>query len=113
MKRIGIGIVTGVNAELAALLPAAARTVMAGTPLSIERIAHSPFTLFLACDGIGKVAAATAAATLVTTARQMRRLCLSPCRCADRVREKQPYLRLPANKQHGRGSCRERMCTNV
>src|SRR3546814_4293660 len=52
MKRIGIGIVTGVNAELAALLPAAARTVMAGTPLSIERIAHSPFTLFLACDGI-------------------------------------------------------------
>src|SRR3546814_12457268 len=74
MKRIWIGVVTGITAELAALLPAAARTFMAGTPLSIERIAHSPFTLFLACDGIGKVAAATAAATLVTTARQMRRL---------------------------------------
>src|SRR3546814_14195556 len=74
MKRIGIGIVTGVNAELAALLPAAARTVMAGTPLSIERIAHSPFPLFLACDGIGKVAAATAAATPAPTPLPIRRL---------------------------------------
>src|SRR3546814_18325609 len=73
MKRIGNGIVTGVNAELAALLPAAARTVMAGTPLSLERNAHSPFTLFLACDGLGQLAAPTAAATTVTTARQMRR----------------------------------------
>ncbi|MCM8729878.1 purine phosphorylase [Hephaestia sp. GCM10023244] len=63
MKRIGI--VTGVQAELAALLPAVPRTIIAGPPLPIERVEQGERTLFLACAGIGKVAAATAAATLV------------------------------------------------
>lgn len=60
-----IGIVSGVRAELAALLPHAPRTTLGGAPLPVERIETADHALFLACAGIGKVAAATAAATLV------------------------------------------------
>ena len=62
-----IGIVSGVRAELAALLPHAPRTTLGGAPLPVDRIETADHALFLACAGIGKVAAATAAATLVHT----------------------------------------------
>lgn len=59
-----IGIITGVQAELAAFLPHAPRTALSDAPLPVERIESHGHSLFLTCAGIGKVAAATAAATL-------------------------------------------------
>lgn len=62
MRRIGI--VTGVQAELDAFLPGEARRPVAGPPLAVSRVAHGGRDLFLASAGIGKVAAASAAALL-------------------------------------------------
>lgn len=62
MRRIGI--VTGVQAELDAFLPGVVREGVAPPPLAVSRVAHGGRDLFLASAGIGKVAAASAAALL-------------------------------------------------
>ena len=61
MKRIGI--VSGVADELAAFLPGVPRAALAGEPV-VQFVTHGGKELFLACTGIGKVAAATAATLL-------------------------------------------------
>ena len=59
MRRIGI--ISGVERELALFLPDAPREEKG---CRVARVDHGGKQLFLACNGIGKVAAATAAATL-------------------------------------------------
>lgn len=64
-----IGVVAGLRAELDALLPGMPRSPCdplreRGSGLAVDRLGHAGKTLFLACGGIGKVAPATAAATL-------------------------------------------------
>ena len=59
MRRIGI--ISGVERELALFLPDVARQPAEGR---VDRVEHGGKELFLLCNGIGKVAAATAAATL-------------------------------------------------
>ncbi len=61
MRRIGI--ISGVGAELSALLPDAARERVCDAP-PIHRVEHDGRSLFLACAGIGKVAAATVAGVM-------------------------------------------------
>src|SRR5687767_557691 len=60
-----IGIIAGVVEELDAYAPDRPRETLQPGPLRIERIEDAGKAVFLACAGIGKVAAATAAATLV------------------------------------------------
>jgi nucleoside phosphorylase len=55
-----IGVISGLADELAAFLPAAGRQPAGGA----DHVAFGDKELFLLCSGIGKVAAATAAATL-------------------------------------------------
>ncbi|MBU3078706.1 purine phosphorylase [Sphingomonas sp. XMGL2] len=61
VKRIGV--VTGVAHELDALLPDCPRVALGGRP-PVARVDWQDKQLFLACAGIGKVAAATAATAL-------------------------------------------------
>jgi nucleoside phosphorylase len=60
-----IGIICGVPEELAAFLPEQPRARLPGEGPPVERLDYAGKTLFLACAGIGKVAAATAATLLV------------------------------------------------
>ena len=62
MQRIGI--ISGVHDELAAFLPHVARTPIEQGSLSIEQLTHAGKDCYLLCAGIGKVAAAAAAALL-------------------------------------------------
>ncbi len=62
MQRIGI--ISGVEKELAAFLPGVRREEVEGAPLPVEQLVHAGKSIFLLCNGIGKVAAATAAAVL-------------------------------------------------
>lgn len=57
-----IGIVAGVEAELAAFRPDLPREPIALAGLRAERISHAGRSIVMACAGIGKVAAATALA---------------------------------------------------
>jgi len=59
-----IGIVSGVPDELSAFRPDLPRDDVASGALAVQRIRLGDRDLFLACAGIGKVAAATAAASL-------------------------------------------------
>lgn len=59
-----IGIVSGVREELAAFMPGTAREIVPAAGLSVEQLACEGRDVFLLCAGIGKVAAATAAALL-------------------------------------------------
>ena len=62
MERIGI--IAGMPDELAAFMPDRQRTKTLAEPILVEQIAHAGRTMFLACAGIGKVSAATAATLL-------------------------------------------------
>lgn len=62
MRRIGI--VAGVQAELDALLPDAPGETLRCPGLEVRKVTHQGRELFLACAGIGKVAATTAATLL-------------------------------------------------
>jgi adenosylhomocysteine nucleosidase len=62
MKRIGV--ISGVAAELDAFLPEQPRTLVDAGVLPVRRIDYAGRQIFTLCAGIGKVAAATAAATL-------------------------------------------------
>jgi adenosylhomocysteine nucleosidase len=68
MQRLGgltrIGVVSGVGDELAAFRPDLRRDVVASTGPLVRRIKLGDRNVYLCCAGIGKVAAATAAATL-------------------------------------------------
>ena len=59
-----IGVVTGVAHELDALLPDEPRVALGDGRPSVSRVDWRGKSLFLACAGIGKVAAATAATVL-------------------------------------------------
>lgn len=61
MRRIGI--ISGVADELGAFLPGVPRVALRGAP-AVQGLTHGGKDLFLACAGIGKVAAATAATVL-------------------------------------------------
>lgn len=62
MQRIGI--ISGVDTELAAFLPDLPRTGVPGLPLAVSHVAWEGKDLFLLCNGIGKVSAAVAATVL-------------------------------------------------
>lgn len=62
MKRIGV--ISGVANELDAFLPERPRKLLDEGALPVRRVAYAGKEIFLLCAGIGKVAAATAAATL-------------------------------------------------
>lgn len=59
-----IGIISGVEAELAAFLPDAETAIIRIGTLRVRHLVHGGKQLYLACAGIGKVAAATMAASL-------------------------------------------------
>jgi len=59
-----IGLISGVSDELAAFRPDLVRDEFASGGLSVQRLTLDGREVFLACAGIGKVAAATAAASL-------------------------------------------------
>jgi adenosylhomocysteine nucleosidase len=63
-----IGIISGVSFELDAFLPGAGDTIeMSG--LGVRSLAHAGKEILLACEGIGKVAAATAASVLAVAGK--------------------------------------------
>jgi adenosylhomocysteine nucleosidase len=59
-----IGIVSGVSDELAAFRPDLVREDVSAGGLTVQRLKLGVRDIYLACAGIGKVAAATGAATL-------------------------------------------------
>src|ERR1700678_3219362 len=59
-----IGIVSGVSDKLAAFRPDLVREDVSAGGLTVQRLKLGVRDIYLACAGIGKVAAATAAATL-------------------------------------------------
>jgi len=59
-----IGVISGVSDELAAFRPDLVREEVTSGGLSVQRLKLDGRDLYLACAGIGKVAAATAAASL-------------------------------------------------
>lgn len=59
-----IGIVAGLDSELAAFRPDLARVAAADLPIAASAVEHDGRMVFLACGGIGKVAAATVATVL-------------------------------------------------
>jgi adenosylhomocysteine nucleosidase len=67
MKRIGI--VSGVAFELDAFLPADQGNVTEMAGLGVRTVTHAGKQILLACEGIGKVAAATAATVLAVAGK--------------------------------------------
>ena len=62
-----IGVVSGVEDELAAFMPESPRRTVQAADRAVQHVARDGMEIYLACFGIGKVAAATAATALHAT----------------------------------------------
>lgn len=64
-----IGIISGVAFELEAFLPESRSNLIELEGVGVRSLVHADKQIFLACEGIGKVAAATAASVLAMAAK--------------------------------------------